>query len=145
MLVRMASTPSRTKEKEIMMGKTRKVLAIVRGRQTSSILRIISAMACLSLISSALVACASPLTMTVTSPADGATLTGSSGSVKVTGTVSDTNAVVRVNGIFADHAYGSFSQTIQLTSGTNVVTIVATAGKSTVTKQVTVTYSPPAK
>jgi len=100
------------------------------------------------------VGCAKGLTLTVTEPKDGATLTEST--VTVSGTVSDLKATVTVNGVEVEVEGGSlevppslplvkpftFSADVELTAGENTITVVATLGEETITKTVTVTYTP---
>jgi len=108
------------------------------------------------LLAVSLVGCAKGLTLTVSKPMDGATLTLNH--VAVRGSVSDPEATVTVNGLEVEVVevptsfetlraqtarHGSFFADIELTTeGENTITVVATLGEETVTKTVTVTYTP---
>ena len=84
----------------------------------------------------------SPLTMNLSQPVDGANITASS-TLEVLGTVSDAKAIVTVNDVKAAMAPGGyFGYNITLIEGVNTIKIVATRGKESVTKTLTVTYSP---
>jgi len=100
-----------------------------------------------------LVGCAAKeLTLTVTEPMDGATVTKSS--VTVRGEVSDAKATVVVKNtgyegeltlvtkasVYKSRRFGAYGVT--LTQGENIIKVVATRGKEEVTKTVTVTYTP---
>jgi nitrogen fixation protein FixH len=81
------------------------------------------------------------LSLEITSPEDGATVTASI--VSVSGTVSDPEATVRVSDVEVEVVEdGTFSADVELTEGENVITVVATLGEETQTKTVTVTYTP---
>jgi len=103
----------------------------------------------ISVLAVPLVGCARGLTLTVSGPKDGATLTESP--VSVHGSVSDPEATITVNGLEVEvvevassvspvRLYGAFSAVVELTEGENTITVVATLGEETVTKTVTVTY-----
>ena len=111
----------------------------------SKIVKLLGVMAIIPLLCFAVIACGpTPLTMTVTSPADGAELTESP--VAVIGTVSDATATVTVNDVAATVAEdGAFSADVGLTAGENTITVVAILGEQEVTETVTVTYTPPAE
>ena len=109
----------------------------------------------ISLLAVPLVGCAKGLTLTVSEPKDGATLTESP--VAVSGTVSDPEATITVNDVEVEvvevattletlkaHTTGdgSFFADIELAEGENTITVAATLGEETVTKTVTVTYTP---
>ena len=79
------------------------------------------------------------LIVTVDAPQDGATVTASP--VIVTGSVTKT-ATVKVNDVVVPVKGLRFSTSVTLTEGTNVINIVATSGEETVSKTVTVTYTP---
>jgi nitrogen fixation protein FixH len=84
------------------------------------------------------------LSVEITSPEDGAELTESL--VTVSGTVSEPEATVTVNGIEAEVAEdGSFSAQVELTEGENVITAVAVVGELEAEDSVTVTYTPGVK
>lgn len=65
--------------------------------------------------------------------------------VTVTGTISDPNAVITINGVQAPQSGGSFAIPVPLAEGLNVLTAVATnaSGASTATAQVTLDTTPP--
>jgi hypothetical protein len=79
------------------------------------------------------------LGVTVDTPQDGTTV-GSS-PVTISGTVNKT-AEVKINDVVVPIKGGKFSTDIKLTEGSNVINVVATSGKDTVTKKVTITYNP---
>jgi len=79
------------------------------------------------------------LVLTVDTPQDKTTVSESS--VTVSGTVTKT-AEVKINGVVVPIKGGKFSTDFNLTEGSNVINVVATSGKETVTKTVTVTYNP---
>src|SRR5438093_710970 len=82
--------------------------------------------------------------VTVTSPADGATV--DQASVVVSGTVDDTSATVIVNGVAVHPAAdGSWSVTISLASGTNTISVSAVdaAGNRATAVSRSVTYQSP--
>ena len=81
------------------------------------------------------------LSLEITSPGDGATVTESP--VMVSGTVSDPEATVRVNDVEVEVGEdGTFSADVELAEGENMITVVATLDEGTLTKTVTVTYTP---
>lgn len=81
-----------------------------------------------------------PLTMTVSQPTDGATVTQSS--VRVLGTVSDPKATVTINGVTAAMTpKGTFGIDVALTQGENTINIIATRGGERVTKTLKVTFT----
>ena len=82
-----------------------------------------------------------PLTLTISEPIDGATVTTSSLTVK--GTVSDPKATVTVNNArtWPSLKYGVFSTKVTLAEGENIITVVATRGKEVITTTVTITYT----
>jgi len=49
---------------------------------------------------------------------------------------------VKINDVVVPVKGGKFSTDFKLTEGSNVINVVATSGKETVTKTVTVTYNP---
>ncbi|USN54678.1 MAG: hypothetical protein H6765_09380 [Candidatus Peribacteria bacterium] len=68
--------------------------------------------------------CVDPITnLTITTPTNGATTTGSS--IVVTGTVSATAAQVKVNGVTASLVNGVYEATVSLAPGVNVITVIA--------------------
>ena len=77
--------------------------------------------------------------MTVDTPQDKATVSASP--VTVSGTVTKTSEV-KINGVVVHVKGGKFSTDFKLTEGANVINVVATSGKETVTKTVTITYNP---
>jgi len=79
------------------------------------------------------------LAMTVDTPQDKTTVSESS--VTVSGTVTKT-AEVKINDVVVPIKGGKFSTDFKLTEGSNVINVVATSGKETVTKTVTITYNP---
>jgi uncharacterized protein YfaP (DUF2135 family) len=79
------------------------------------------------------------LILTVDTPQDKATVSASP--VTVSGTVTKT-AEVKINDVAVPVKGGKFSTDFKLTEGSNVIKVVATSGKETVTKTVTVTYNP---
>jgi len=79
------------------------------------------------------------LVMTVDTPQDGTTITASP--VTVSGTVSKT-AEVKINDVVVPIKGGKFFTDFKLTEGSNVINVVATSGKDTVTKKVTIVYNP---
>jgi uncharacterized protein YfaP (DUF2135 family) len=79
------------------------------------------------------------LILTVDTPQDGATVSASP--VKVSGTVTKT-AEVKINDVVVPIKGGKFSIDFKLTEGSNVINVVATSGKDTVEKKVTITYNP---
>jgi hypothetical protein len=107
-----------------------------------------------SVLAVPLVGCVEGLTLTISEPKDGAILTESH--VTVSGTVSDPKATVTINGAEVEvESSGlevppslplvkpfTFSAEVELTPGENTITVVATLGEETITKTVTVTYTP---
>jgi uncharacterized lipoprotein YajG len=83
------------------------------------------------------------LSMKVTSPKDDTIVTESTLTVagRVVGTQS-AGAKVTINGADVPIKEGKFSTSVTLTEGANVITVVATSGGATQSKNVTVTYSP---
>jgi len=79
------------------------------------------------------------LIMTVDTPKDGTTVGASP--VTVTGTVNKT-AEVKINDMVVPVKGGKFSTDFKLTEGSNVINVVATSGKDTVQKTLTITYNP---
>ena len=79
------------------------------------------------------------LILTVDTPQDKTTVSASP--VTVSGTVSKT-AEVKINDVVVPIKGGKFSTDFKLTEGSNVINVVATSGKETVQKTVTVTYNP---
>ncbi len=79
------------------------------------------------------------LIMTVDIPQDGTTVSASP--VIVNGTVNKTAAVI-INDMVVPVKSGKFSTSVMLTEGNNVINVVATSGKETVRKTVTITYNP---
>jgi uncharacterized protein YfaP (DUF2135 family) len=79
------------------------------------------------------------LIMTVDTPQDGTTAGASP--VTVSGTVNKT-AEVKINDVVVPIKGGKFSTEFKLTEGSNVINVVATSGKDTVKKTVTIAYNP---
>ena len=79
------------------------------------------------------------LILTVDTPQDKTTVSVSL--VTVSGTVSKA-AVVKINDVVVPIKGGKFSTDLKLTEGSNVINVVGTSGKDTVTKTVTITYNP---
>ncbi len=116
--------------------------------------RLLGILLIISLLAVPLAGCDEGLTLTISEPKDGAILTESH--VTVSGTVSDPKATVTVNGAEVEVEGGSlevppslprvkpftFSTEVELTAGDNAITVVATLGEETITKTVTVTYTP---
>ena len=97
-----------------------------------------------SLLALPLAACrpwesAMTLIMTIDTPQDGVTVTASPSTVS--GTVNKT-ATVKINDVVVPVKSSKFSMSVTLSEGTNVINVVATSGKETVSKKVTVTYIP---
>jgi hypothetical protein len=98
----------------------------------------------ISLLASPIAACkpwegAITLIMTVDTPQDGTTVSASP--VTVSGTVNKT-AEVKINDVVVPIKGGKFSTDFKLTEGSNVINVVATSGKDTVKKTVTIVYNP---
>jgi hypothetical protein len=113
----------------------------------SKILRVLGVTAVTVLLCLAVVGCAPPsppvtLTVSISSPADGATVSVSP--TPVTGTVSIASATVTVNNVAATVTEaGHFSASVDLNGGVNTITVRAAAeGQEAVTKSITVTYIP---
>lgn len=106
--------------------------------------KILGISAVIPLLCLTLAGCIAPtLTVEITSPADGVTLTDSP--ITVNGAVSDHEALVKVNGEDAEVAVdGSFSAQVELSEGENVITAVAALGEQEVSDSITVTYAPAA-
>jgi len=107
----------------------------------------LSKLLCISLVISLLVlpitACkpwesAIILIMTVDTPQDKTIVSASP--VTVSGTVNKT-AEVKINDVVVPIKGGKFSTDFKLTEGDNVIKVVGTSGKDTVTKTVTITYN----
>ena len=79
------------------------------------------------------------LILTVDTPQDKTPVSASP--VTVSGTVNKT-AEVKINDVVVPIKGGKFSTDFKLTEGSNVINVVATSGKDTVTKTVTITYNP---
>lgn len=79
------------------------------------------------------------LIMTVDTPQDGTTVGASP--VTVSGTVNKT-AEVKINDMVVPIKGGKFFTEFKLTEGSNVINVVATSGKDTVKKTVTIAYNP---
>ncbi len=86
---------------------------------------------------------AQPLSLEIISPENGAALIESP--VTVSGTVSDSEATVTVNGIEAAVVEdGTFSAEVELSEGENTIMAIATLGEQEPSDSITVTYSPEA-
>jgi len=106
------------------------------------LLKLSSILVVISLLALSLAGCfgsAVTLMMTVDTPQDGTTVGVSP--VTVSGTVTKT-AVVKINDVVVPVKGGKFSTSLNVSEGTNLITVVATSGKETVTKTVTITYTP---
>jgi len=106
-----------------------------------NLLKLLGILLVVSLLALSISACmdsAMILVMTVDTPQDGTTITASP--VTVSGTVTKT-AEVKINDVVVPIKGGKFSTDFKLTEGSNVINVVATSGKDTVTKKVTVTYN----
>ena len=106
-----------------------------------NLLKLLGILIVVSLLALSISACmdsAMILVMTVDTPQDGTTITASP--VTVSGTVTKT-AEVKINDVVVPVKGGKFSTDFKLTEGSNVINVVATSGKDTVTKKVTVTYN----
>jgi hypothetical protein len=79
------------------------------------------------------------LIMTVDTPQDKTTVSASPATVS--GTVNKT-AEVKINDVVVPVKGSKFSADIKLTEGGNVITVVATSGKDTVQKTLTIVYNP---
>jgi len=108
---------------------------------TKKILILMTALITIPLLVLSLAGCTEELTLTVHAPSDGYTLKTSP--VIVRGTVSNPKATVKVNDVTVQvDDQGDFSTTIEPLEGKNIITITAIRGDKTVTKTVTVTYTP---
>jgi len=106
---------------------------------TKKILILMTALITIPLLVLSLAGCTEALT--VHAPLDGYTLKTSP--VIVRGTVSNPKATVKVNDVTVQvDDQGDFSTTIEPLEGKNIITITAIRGDKTVTKTVTVTYTP---
>ena len=105
----------------------------------SKLLRISLLIALLALAITACMEGSMILILTVDTPQDNATV--STPTVTVSGTVTKT-AEVKINDVVVPSKGNKFSTDIKLTEGVNVIDVVATSGKDTVTKTVTITYNP---
>jgi uncharacterized protein YfaP (DUF2135 family) len=110
----------------------------------NNLLKLLGILLVMSLLALQIVAC-KPweagfiLAVTVDTPQDGDTVAESP--VTVSGTVNKT-AEVKINDVVVPIKGGKFSTDFKLTEGSNVINVVATSGKDTVTKKVRVTYNP---
>jgi hypothetical protein len=105
----------------------------------SKLLRISLLIALLALLITACWESAMTLVLTVDTPQDKATVSGSP--VTVSGTVNKT-AKVKINDVVVPIKGGKFSTDVKLTEGSNVINVVATSGEDSVTKTLTITYNP---
>jgi uncharacterized protein YfaP (DUF2135 family) len=109
----------------------------------NNLFKLVAILLVISLLALSIVAC-KPweagyiLSMTVDTPQDGMTV--SSSPMTVSGTVNK-SAEVKINDVVVPIKGGKFSTDFKLTEGSNVINVVATSGKDTVTKKVTVTYN----
>ena len=96
-----------------------------------------------------MVGCSKPLTVNIYEPKDGATFSDST--VQVNGYVSDPKATVWLNDyvmtLSKSTRTASFTTTLELIAGENIITVTAARGKpdkwkDVVVRTVTVTYSP---
>ena len=79
------------------------------------------------------------LIMTVDTPQDGTTVSASP--ITVSGTINK-SAEIKINDVVAPVKDGKFSIDFKLAEGSNVIKVVATSGKDTVEKTVTIAYNP---
>jgi hypothetical protein len=96
----------------------------------------------ISLFALAISACtdsAMVLVVTLDTPQDKATV--STPTITVSGTVSKM-AELKINDMITPIKNGKFSTDLKLTEGTNTIKVVATSGKDTETKSITITYNP---
>ena len=96
----------------------------------------------IALLASSITACMEGslvLILTVDTPQDKSTVSASP--VTVSGTVSKTSEV-KINDVVVPVKGGKFSTDFKLTEGSNVINVVATSGKDTVQKTLTITYNP---
>ena len=108
----------------------------------NNLIKLVGILFVLSLLALSISACmdsATVLMITVDTPQDKATVDASP--VTVSGTVNK-KAEVKINDLAATIKDGKFSTDVKLTEGSNVIKVVATTGKETVEKTVTVTYNP---
>jgi len=108
----------------------------------SKLVRISVVISLLALSISACMDRATVFTLTVDTPEDKATVTASP--VTVSGTANK-KAEVKINDVVVPTKDGKFSTDIKLTEGDNVIDIVATSGKDTITKKIKVIYDPSKK
>lgn len=88
-----------------------------------------------------LVGCAKPLTLTVSQPKHGVTVTSSQ--VSVQGSVSDPKAIVTINNVKVSVSKkGYFSAKVTIKEGENTIKVLATRSKKSVSRTLTVYYSP---
>jgi len=106
------------------------------------LVRISLVISLLVLATSACMDRATVFTLTIDTPEDKATVTASP--VTVSGTANK-KAEVKINDVVVPIKDGKFSTDIQLTEGDNVIDVVATSGKDTITKKVRVIYNPSKK
>lgn len=115
----------------------------IYGAMNKKLGRILSIYSLLFLLAALVIGCGGPrqpLTLTVSQPIDGATITQSS--YQVRGTVSDSKATVMVNDVKASMTpKGFFGANLTLTPGENTITIVAKRNAETVTQTLKVTFS----
>jgi hypothetical protein len=113
----------------------------------NNLFKLLGILLVISLLASPIAACkpwegAINLIMTVDTPQDG-TAVGAS-PVTVSGTVNKT-AEVKINDAVVPIKAGKFSTSVMLTEGSNVINVVATSGKDTIKKTVTIVYNPSKK
>ena len=108
----------------------------------NNLIKLVGILFVLSLLALSISACmdsATVLVMTVDTPQDKADVGASP--ITVSGTVNK-KAEVKINDVVVTIKDGKFSTDVKLTEGSNVIKVVATTGKETVEKTVTVTYNP---
>ena len=105
----------------------------------SKLLRILVLISLLALPITACMEGSMVLILTLDTPQDKTTVSASP--VTVSGTVTKT-AEVKINDVVVPIKGGKFSTDLKLTEGSNVINVVATSGKDSVTKTVTITYNP---
>lgn len=119
--------------------RVRGIVSDDKGVIVSRIFKIMGILLVVCLLALPLVACQG-LTLRVTTPRDGATVTVPA--VIVQGNVSDARATVMVNDVqvAVSKKTGFFKTTVNLTEGENIIKVVATKGKEAKTKTLAVTY-----
>lgn len=104
---------------------------------------VIALLVVITLLSSFLSGCVTtPLTLEITSPEDGALL--ETNLIRITGTVSDSEAVVTVNGDTARvDETGAYFTFVELAEGNNDIEVAASRGNERVSQNMTLAFVPP--